>query len=350
MVADRRYVIPAGIVTALVDDVARRGWDLGVLLTAAGFEPAETTIADARLTEEQVRALVRAAWEITDDDLLGLGLRRVPHGTLRMLCFAMASVPDLRRAITRFAEFSEAVAGLPRLTLELAGPDAVIRIDTSGLDDPTYMRTVVTAAATVRLLTWTIGRPVPIRWIELPVASAADLGGLDGLLGESVRFGADAVTIVLDAAVLDTPVLYDEESLLRFLRDAPVHLLAMPVAERSLTKVVRRAIEKRLTEHSVPTAEDLAAQLSMSVPSLRRKLRAEGTSLRAVRDDVRYEVALAGLERGTEPLAALAERLGFSEPSAFTRAFRRWAGHPPSAHRPDGDSKRSAGHPIVRNL
>lgn len=333
MVAARRYVIPAGIVTAVVDDVARRGWDLGVLLAAAGLAPAGADIADARLTGAQVRALARAAWEITDDDLLGLGLRRVPRGTLRMLCYAMASVPDLRRAITRFAEFSETVPGLPRVTLRVTDSDAVIRIDTSGFDDPSYVRAVVTAVATQRLLAWTIGRPVPIRWIELPVTAATDLGGLDGLLGDSVRFGADAVAIVLDAAVLDTPVLYDEASLLRFLRDAPVHLLAMPVPERSLTRIVRRAIEKRLAEHSVPTAEELAAQLSMSVPSLRRKLRAEGTSLRAVRDEVRYEAALAGLERGAEPLATLAERLGFSEPSAFTRAFRRWAGHPPSEHR-----------------
>jgi AraC-like DNA-binding protein len=44
-------------------------------------------------------------------------------------------------------------------------------------------------------------------------------------------------------------------------------------------------------------------------------------------------VAVASLERGGEPIAALAERLGFSEPSAFTRAFRRWTGRAPTSYR-----------------
>jgi AraC-like DNA-binding protein len=96
---------------------------------------------------------------------------------------------------------------------------------------------------------------------------------------------------------------------------------------------VERLIEKRLRTREPASAEGLARQLSMSEPSLRRKLRAEGTSLREVRDAIRCRIAVSSLGEGAEPIAALSERLGFSEPSAFTRAFRRWTGHPPSFYR-----------------
>jgi len=71
----------------------------------------------------------------------------------------------------------------------------------------------------------------------------------------------------------------------------------------------------------------------MSPQTLRRKLAAEGTSLREIRETVLRDAAVTALVQGEEPIAEIAERMGFSEPSAFTRAFRRWTGSPPSAYR-----------------
>lgn len=324
-----QYAIPPAVAAAAIELAVRRGWDLNALLLSAGISPMSAT----RLTDAQIRRLVRAAWQMTDDDLLGLGVHRVPRGTLRMLCFAMASVPDLDAAITRFAEFTRTVAGLPGVELDLDGAEAIIRIDTSAFDEPGHLRTIVTAVGTHRLIGWTIGKRLPVRRIELPFPAPSSTGDLEALLGETLRFDADGLALVLDREVLKTPVLLDDSSLLALLKDAPTALLSPPPGVRSTTRLVQRAIEQRLKDHQVPTAEELAQRLSMSEPALRRKLRAEGTSLREIRDAVLCRTAIAGLERDAEPVAVLSERLGFSEPSAFTRAFRRWTGRPPSAYR-----------------
>ncbi|MEU1025768.1 helix-turn-helix domain-containing protein, partial [Streptomyces sp. NPDC005904] len=68
---------------------------------------------------------------------------------------------------------------------------------------------------------------------------------------------------------------------------------------------------------------------------LRRRLAEEDTSYQRLKDAVRRDAAIAGLVEGHEPIADLAARLGFSEDTAFHRAFRRWTGTTPGAYRTD---------------
>ena len=78
------------------------------------------------------------------------------------------------------------------------------------------------------------------------------------------------------------------------------------------------------------TSEAVATRFSMSDRTLRRRLREEATSYREILDDVRAELArhyLTKEKRGIEEVALL---LGFSDPSAFTKAFRRWTGQTPA--------------------
>jgi AraC-like DNA-binding protein len=82
----------------------------------------------------------------------------------------------------------------------------------------------------------------------------------------------------------------------------------------------------------LPGPEQVAARLSISPQTLRRKLAAERTSFQRVRDQLRRDVAVSALARGDASIEQLSERLGFSEPSAFHRAFRRWTGATPRAY------------------
>ena len=82
------------------------------------------------------------------------------------------------------------------------------------------------------------------------------------------------------------------------------------------------------------TADDVANRLNISAQHLRRLLRDEGTSFRHNKEAILRDEAIAALARGRETIEELSDRLGFSEPSAFRRAFHRWTGSPPSSYRP----------------
>jgi AraC-like DNA-binding protein len=84
---------------------------------------------------------------------------------------------------------------------------------------------------------------------------------------------------------------------------------------------------------SAPTFDEAARQLRLSPRTLHRRLQEEGSSFRAIKDSLRREIALARLEKTRQSVADIAAHLGYSEPSAFFRAFQGWTGEGPSAHR-----------------
>ena len=96
---------------------------------------------------------------------------------------------------------------------------------------------------------------------------------------------------------------------------------------------MRRILDEGLTG-DWPTPDEIASRLSVSVHHLRRLLREEGTTVSDLRGDLMRDTAINSLVIGKESIDELSARLGFSEPSAFRRAFRRWTGMPPGAYRP----------------
>src|SRR5690606_5280525 len=95
----------------------------------------------------------------------------------------------------------------------------------------------------------------------------------------------------------------------------------------------RRVIEAALPE-GVPELAELAERLGCSARTLQRRLAEHGTSLRKLIDEVRHQLALRHLAAELS-IAEVSFLLGFSEPSAFHRAFRRWTDRTPAQWRTD---------------
>ena len=95
---------------------------------------------------------------------------------------------------------------------------------------------------------------------------------------------------------------------------------------------IRRLLRTRLTSRRCSAAE-IAGLLTMHRRTLSRKLKIRGTGYRAIAKQTRFEIARQLLEDTDVPLGEIAAALGYSEASAFTRAFRRWSGRTPTAWR-----------------
>jgi AraC-like DNA-binding protein len=95
-----------------------------------------------------------------------------------------------------------------------------------------------------------------------------------------------------------------------------------------LIERTRRAIGGRLRGGD-PSLEGVARELGMSERSLQRHLRELGSSFNALADEVREATARLYLEQPDMALTEIGFLLGFSEQSAFTRAYKRWTGHTP---------------------
>ncbi|VBF02047.1 AraC family transcription regulator [Burkholderia pseudomallei] len=101
----------------------------------------------------------------------------------------------------------------------------------------------------------------------------------------------------------------------------------------ALADRVRAALT--LTESGYPSLARLASKLFLSERTLKRRLQAHGTSYRNMLEAARYRDACRLLTRTDRCVADVSTRFGYVNPSAFTRAFRRWAGIAPSRYRDD---------------
>jgi len=106
--------------------------------------------------------------------------------------------------------------------------------------------------------------------------------------------------------------------------------MARPGTDDELTRTLRNALGSSITQMTLPAAAKI---LGISGRSLQRRLAARGLSYREIQRAMRCEVALAMLARNESTASQVADSLGFSELSSFSRAFKRWTGLSPRAHR-----------------
>jgi len=283
------------------------------------------------VTIEQAVVIARRLWLSTDDELLGLGLTTVPRGTFRLVCFGLISAPTVRAAVVRFQSFQNSLPGFPPVGLDESASHARLHFDIRAVSQPNVVVTDTMLALTRQFIAWAIGDRLPLRRVEVPYTAVPGLDDYEAVFGAPVTFGADHPAIVFNATVLDAGLVRDEDDLAEFLRGAPVGALGLRDYSVSVGAQVRRILERGFTGLP-PSVDSIAAELAMSPQTLRRRLQEEGTSSRKIREQVLRDTAIASLVRGDETIAVLSRRLGFSEPSAFSRAFRRWTGSSPKTY------------------
>jgi len=178
---------------------------------------------------------------------------------------------------------------------------------------------------------WLVARPIALSEVRFPFAQPQHADDYALIYTEKSSFGAKALIATVDARILELPIRRVESDLASFLDGAPGKITMLYRRDRDMTRAVREWLTKSLP--SAPALADAARELHVSTRTLHRRLEQEGTSFREIKDALRREIALARLERGGESIADIAAALGYSEPSAFFRAFQGWTGEAPSAHR-----------------
>jgi AraC-like DNA-binding protein len=160
------------------------------------------------------------------------------------------------------------------------------------------------------------------------------------VLGCPVRYGAPETRLVMFRSALERPLPRHDPSLFAYLERHAATVLARASATGPTRDRVRRLITEAL-RHGEPSQAEVSRRLALSERTLQRRLREEATSFAEILDAVRSELSQLYLREANLAAGEVAFLLGYSEPSAFHRAFRRWTGVTPQAFR----SSRSARPP-----
>jgi AraC-like DNA-binding protein len=160
-----------------------------------------------------------------------------------------------------------------------------------------------------------------------------DRDAWEAVCGVPVRVAREPPGLVIAESSLAQPVragLSREAG--RFFVELLEWYTPRPHAAPSVGERVRHALARNLAAVA-PTVEQVAAELALSARSLHRQLAAEGTSYQRLLDDVRCSEAIRQALDDHRPFKAIAAAVGFADPRAFRRAFKRWTGTSPQQFR-----------------
>jgi AraC-like DNA-binding protein len=158
-------------------------------------------------------------------------------------------------------------------------------------------------------------------------AKPAEVGPYRRFFRAPCRFDWERTAICFPTRWLDNPM--PEANLERLRR---VEHQAPKIGRGELLSRLRRVL-RILLLNGRTSAQEVAALLFLHRRTLSRHLNDQGTNFQRVLDEIRFEVACQLLDNTQLPLTDIAASLGYSESSAFTRAFRRWSGAAPSRWR-----------------
>jgi AraC-like DNA-binding protein len=176
-----------------------------------------------------------------------------------------------------------------------------------------------------------MGRALPLVGVRVPYDEPEDVGVYEEVVGGApVGFGAPWLCVTVEAQALDWPVPSGDEMLHAYFAEQARARQRLRSAPRVSERV--RAYLWVEVVGGAPSLADVARVMGVSTRTLQRSLRADGETFAGLLDQVRHALALEHLASEVS-VAELSWLLGFSEPRALHRAFKRWTGTTPAAVR-----------------
>jgi len=286
---------------------------------------------EARLPHSRVRAFWREAVRETGDEAIGLHVaERVRPAVFDALGYVFRFSRTLGDGLNRLARYHRFLDDA--LTLDMETSREEVRIRLEGIDRLTRQSAEFMLASLTRAARMETGRrdldPVATEFAFRRPRNTADHRRF---FRSPLRFDRRRNCLVMPLASLDLPLRKAEAELREVLERRVRDVIGRLPPLDSLRKRARFKLREELGAGR-PTAISVGRQLGLSGRSLHRRLRAEGTTLGRLLRELRVELAERYLRDGVS-INETAFLLGYSEASAFQRAFRRWTGWTPANYR-----------------
>jgi AraC-like DNA-binding protein len=309
------------------------GVDPDAMFRRAGLDPRRLYEPNARYRDSKLYDLWQLSLAATRDPTLGLKVASFWHPSMaHALGYAWLASATLKDALERTVRYFRLMTDKEQLSLEESDEEFRLIFDNPATDYPTAAEDVdASFAVLVNLcrmchgesfnpLRITMRRPEPpdpAPFAEQFRAPIQYLGNEDSVCFEKVDAQTPLPTANAEVARANEKIVQDY--LARFDRS-------------SVAMQVRARLTEQLSSGHA-TQDTVADALHMSLRSLQRRLKNEGTSYKGLLDETRRELAAHYMAESHLSINERTYLLGFSEPSNFSRAFRRWTGKSPTTYR-----------------
>lgn len=303
------------------------------LLRNNGIDPEFIHSPRARVPTEQFIRLFRLVWGKLDDEFMGRTTHPCRVGHFHLMGSLVVHSRNLEEVVHQSIR-----------CYRLFSDDMVIELDTHGDEvelsithrhpelDPDSFLVEWLLMVWHRLIGWLIGRKIVLSHATFQHDLPGHFDEYRFVFPCQCFFNRGRNSLFFSHNYLDMPVTRTPEELDGFIEKSPRNLLIWTDEDDSLTTQVRQILET-VDDERLPTLEQIAGQLHMTAYTLSRKLKAEGSSYQKIKDNLRRDQAVIMLTRQNLTVSEISSQLGFTEPGAFSRAFKHWTGLSPLAYR-----------------
>lgn len=329
-----RLQIASVMLRGLSEFSAAAGLDFSSLVNAVGLQELDSESSDQYVNLDRFAKLLEIAAILTGDESFGLRYAdwRFPRPT-GPLSFAITTAPDVRTALHTLVKYTTTRIDVANIEVVVERDRMIIEWGFSPLFVRRWQLCDFSAATLMRQLRSTIDtqwRPLSVGLVRPP---PRNLDMHRRVLGRALEFSQSTNFIALPISILDATIRDSSPELFKMSIQLLDRLLAERTSAADLISSVREEIVLALPSEEGTQLKRVARRLGMSVRSLQRHLAEYNTSFQQLVDETRRRLAVEYLEDPSLSFSQIAYQLGFSAPSAFTRASYRWFGRRPSAVR-----------------
>ena len=308
------------------------GYDPEPLFKQMGIDPELITDPNTRLQEETVIKLWSRAIELTGDECLGIKAGQHSHpSSLGALGYAWLASSTLRSALNRVARYFRMIDDTKSVELKetpegfVYKPLSVVAIETFPAEDDLHLAVLINSCR------FNYGE-------KLNPVSVAFMHAQPDCSGEyfnhfrcPVEFGAEESSLTLPLEVIDKPLPGTNPTMAKLCDKVMIQYLETLDHDHFSIRVKAMIIDH------LPSGEihigQIADSLCISIRTLQRRLADEETNFAILLTHARQELASEYILDGSRPMDQISYLLGFSEISAFSRAFKSWTGMSPSEYK-----------------
>ncbi len=309
------------------------GLDVELIAEHCQITPELLQNRQARYPHAAQHKFWRVVEEVSGDPLIGLHLaEKMSLQKGQVWEYLFLSSPTFGHGMRRTLDFQRLVSDASDWQLLVEGDEACLRVEFAHPDSMELRH--LSESCMHYLIRYfkalTQNHFIPQR-IDFVHQAGAPLKEYEGIYGCEVAFEQSAPGLYFSADVLEQPSSHAEPELLKLHEQLANERLAR-LQKQDIVIDVRTAIAEIL-ERGQPELGDIADRLGLSQRVLRSRLAEADTSFNQVLSDYRCYLAKRLLSRTEESVADVVYLTGFSEPSTFYRAFKRWTGMTPVEYR-----------------
>jgi AraC-like DNA-binding protein len=328
-----QFEVAAGIASGINRHAASIGIDADPIARACGLDPERFVMINERISLDRVCRYMEALALIAGDDLFGLkSAAMFEKGATGPFGYAMMNAPTLRDCLVFMGRNIQKVSETSICTLEIGQRAAHFEWTYSPLVLHREQYLDMSTAQTFNHFRGFLGDDVNQIRLELERKKPKNINLHKQLLTPKISFRAPVNAIVIPAELLNRTNPQADPRLFAMMSQQMETIQLRRTDTNDPVAAIRLHVAENL-ESNTPTLASEAERLGLSSRTLQRRLTEAGTSMQAILDEGRKEMATRLLLETNLTLSSICYKLGFSAPAAFTRSAIRWFDMTPSEYR-----------------